>query len=47
MTQATHTGRFKFDDTARKWFMRIFATIGVIAVTLTILGLAGLIALFN
>lgn len=24
-------GRFKADDTFRKWFLRIFATIGVIA----------------
>jgi hypothetical protein len=43
----THTGRFKIDDTFRKWTMRIFAFIGFVTVVTIALAIAGLVAVFN
>lgn len=44
---ADHTGRFKIDDTLRKWTLRIFALIGFATVVAVVLAVAGLVALFN
>lgn len=42
MAAGDHTGRFKADDTIRKWFLRIFATIGVLATLAAVLVIVGI-----
>lgn len=41
-----HTGRFKFDDTIRKWIVRLFAIVGVLTVLAMVLVVAGVLAIF-
>jgi hypothetical protein len=37
-----HSGRFRFDDTIRKWIVRILATIGFFTVAALVLLAVGL-----